>query len=109
MRYMIMATALILVAGCDGPNEKAGEAQDRAAANAAGIEYKGDGPAERISEAEDRADRAARKDLDAQRDRIKTEADARADRLEEQAREIRRLAKQRADALTSAATGSAAR
>ena len=103
MRYMIIATALILVTGCDGPNEKAGEAQDRAAANAAGIEYKGNGLAERIGEAEDRANRAAREDLEAQRDRIKTEADAQADRLEEQARDIRRLAKRRADALTGAA------
>jgi len=109
MRYVVVATALILMAGCDGPNEKAGEAQDRAAANAAGIKYKGNGPAERIGEAEDRANRAAREDLEAQRDRIKTEADAEADRLEEQAKEIRHLAKQRADALTGAATGSAGR
>ena len=109
MRYVVIATALILVAGCDGPNEKAGEAQDRAAANAAGVEYKGNGPAERIGEAEDRANRAARKDIDAQRDRIKTEADAQADRLEEQAKEIRRLARQRADALTGVTTGSTVR
>jgi hypothetical protein len=109
MRYVVIATALILMAGCDGPNEKAGEAQDRAAANAAGVEYKGNGPAERIGEAEDRANRAARKDLDAQRDRIKTEADAQADRLEEQAKAIRRIAKQRADSLTGAAAGSTGR
>ena len=100
-----MATSLVLLAGCDGPNEKAGEAQDRAAANAAGVEYKGNGPAERIGEAQDRANKAAREDLDAQRDRITTEADAQADRLEQQANEIRRSAKERADALTSAVEG----
>lgn len=105
MRYMVMATALVLLAGCDGPNEKAGEAQDRAAANAAGVEYKGNGPAERIGEAQDRANKAAREDLEAQRDRITTEADAQADRLEQQAKEIRRSAKKRADALTSGVEG----
>lgn len=103
MRHMVAATVLVFLAGCDGPNEKAGEAQDRAAANAAGIEYKGNGPAERIGEAQDRANRAARKDLEAQRDRITTEADTEADRLEQQAREIRSNAKARAEALTSAA------
>lgn len=105
MRYMMVATALVLLVGCDGPNEKAGEAQDRAAANAAGVEYRGNGPAERVGEAQDRANRAARKDLEAQRDRINTEADTQADQLEQQAKEIRRSAKERADALNSAATG----
>jgi len=105
MRYMMVATALFLLAGCDGPNEKAGEAQDRAAANASGVEYKGDGPAERIGEAQDRANKAAREDLEAQRDRITTEADMQADRLKQQAKEIRRSATERANALTSAATG----
>mgnify|MGYP004507857595 CR=1 FL=1 len=105
MRYMMVAAVLVLLAGCDGPNEKAGEAQDRAAANAAGIEYKGSGPAERIGEAQDRANKAARENLEAKRDRITTEADTQADRLEWQAREIRRSAKERADALTSATVG----
>ena len=53
----------------------------------------------------DRANKAAREDLEAQRDRINTEADAQADRLERQAEELRRSAKERADALTSAAIG----
>ena len=105
MRYLAVATALAFLAGCDGPNEKAGEAQDQAAANAAGVEYKGNGPAERVGEAQDRANRASREDLDAQRDRITTEADTQADRLEQQAKEVRRSAKERADALTSASTG----
>lgn len=104
MRHMVAAaTVLIFLTGCDGPNEKAGEAQDQAAANAAGIEYKGNGPAERIGEVQDRANRAAREDLEAQRDRITTEADIEADRLEQQAKEIRRNAKARAEALISAA------
>ncbi|RYE75490.1 MAG: hypothetical protein EOO80_15035 [Oxalobacteraceae bacterium] len=105
MRYMMMATALLLLAGCDGPNEKAGEAQDRAAANVAGVEYKGNGPAERVGEAQDRANKAAREDIEAQRDRITTEADTQADLLEQQAKKIRRSAKERADALTSAVKG----
>lgn len=99
------ATALVLLAGCDGPNEKAGEAQDRPAANASGVEYKGNGPAERIGEVQDRANRAVRKDLEAQRDRINAEADTQTDQVEQQAKDIRRSAKGRADALTSAATG----
>ncbi|MDN4633928.1 hypothetical protein QCD71_20625 [Sphingomonas sp. PsM26] len=105
MRYIVVATAFILLAGCDGPNEKAGVAQDQAAANAAGVKYQGNGPAERIGEAQDHANRAARKDLDAQRNKINTEADAQADRLEQQAKEIRRSAKERAEALISPATG----
>ena len=103
MRYVTTATMLLLLAACDGPAEKAGEAQDRAAANVAGVAYKGDGPGERVGEAEDRANRAAREDLDAQVDRIKTEADAQADRLEAQAKDIRRNAQDRADALTRSA------
>jgi hypothetical protein len=104
MRHVAIATVLLLLAACDGPAEKAGEAQDRASANAAGVAYQGDGPAERVGEAEDRANRAARKDLDAQVDRIKTEADTQADRLETQAKDIRRDAQTRADALTRSAT-----
>lgn len=99
MRHGTTATVLLLLAACDGPAEEAGEAQDRAAANVAGVAYQGNGPAERVGEAEDRANRAACEDLDAQRDRIKTEADTRADRLEAQARDIRRDAQDRADAL----------
>ena len=105
MRYLAVAAALAFLAGCDGPNEKAGEAQDQAAANAAGVEYKGNGPAERVGEAQDRANLAAREDLDAQRNRITTEADTQADRLEQQAKEIRRSAKKRADAITSTNAG----
>jgi len=103
VRHVTTATVLLLLAACDGPAEKAGEVQDRAAANVAGVAYNGNRPAERVGEAEDRANRAAREDLDAQVDRIKTEADTQADRLEAQAKDIRRKAQARADALTRSA------
>lgn len=103
MRNALMVAGVLLLAACDGPNEKAGEAQDRASANAAGVEYNGNGPAERIGEAEDRANKAARQDLDAQKDRVKTEADTEADQLEEQAHQIRADAKAKADALGNSA------
>ena len=99
MRYVILATALLALAACDGPKEKAGEARDRAAANVAGVEYRGDGPAERIGAAQDRADKAARQAVEARQDEIKTEADTAADRLEAQAKQLRDDAKARADAV----------
>ncbi|WP_242154872.1 hypothetical protein [Sphingomonas sp. BAUL-RG-20F-R05-02] len=44
---IIAAVALTLgLAACNGPNGKAGAAQDEAAANAAGVAYNGNGPAE---------------------------------------------------------------
>jgi len=92
---------VLALAACDGPKETAGEAQDRAAANAAGAEYKGNGPAERVGEAQDRADKAARADVEARQKEIRTQADTQADRLEEQARELRDDAKKQADAVAN--------
>jgi len=103
MRHALIAGAVaaLVLAACDGPRETAGEAQDRAAANAAGTEYKADGPAERVGEAQDRADKAARADVEARQKEIRTQADTKADRLEEQARELRDDAKKQADAVAN--------
>jgi len=101
MRYVIAATLPLMLIACDGPAEKAGEARDRATANAAGVEYQGDGPAERVGEAQDRTNKAAREDLDAKQDEIKTQADTQADQLEKQARQIRDDAKKGAAALSN--------
>ncbi|WP_267382764.1 MULTISPECIES: hypothetical protein [unclassified Sphingomonas] len=107
MRIMMMALAgTLALAGCDGPKQKAGEAQDQAAANAAGVTYNGNGPNERLGKAQDKADRAAAKARDAQADalkqqgrEIKSDADAKADKLEEQAKAIRDTAKDQARTL----------
>ncbi|MBD8546810.1 hypothetical protein [Sphingomonas sp. CFBP 8760] len=104
MRYVAIAAAVLSLAACDGPKEQTGEAQDRANANAAGVEYEGNGPAERTGEAQDRAEKAARESVDARQDQIKTEADTQADKLEEQAKQLRDEAKARAEAVGNATT-----
>lgn len=104
MRIMIAAVAgTLMLAACSGPKQKAGEEQDKAAANAAGVPYNGHGPIEQLGEAQDRADRAATKARDAQADalkqqgkEIKSDANAKADKLEEQAKAIRDSAKDQA-------------
>ena len=113
MKYCaIMLLAIVVLAGCDGPHQKAGEAQDKAAAAAAGQPYGGDGANERIGKAVDRADRAAQQARDSaadslrkQGDAIRLRADVGADRLEEQAGAIRAEADQRAKAVTAAGKG----
>lgn len=104
MRYFIVAAAMLSLTACDGPKEKAGEAQDRAAANAAGVAYNGDGPAERVGAAEDHADKAARDDVKARKSEITTQADSQADQLEKQARALRDDAKERAKAVGNTTT-----
>ncbi|RYF24204.1 MAG: hypothetical protein EOO77_00560 [Oxalobacteraceae bacterium] len=98
---IIAAVALTLgLAACNGPNEKAGAAQDEAAANAAGVAYNGNGPAEAAGKAADHVDRAVAKARNEQADALKdqgraisSQADADADKLEEQAKAIRGAAK----------------
>lgn len=92
-----------LLAGCDGPNEKAGKEKDKAAAAAAGVPYRGNGPNEQLGEAQDRAAdaatgarRAEAVSLRKQARTVKADADVQADRLEQQARAIRAEAKERA-------------
>jgi hypothetical protein len=92
---LILAGAIGLAA-CDGPNEKAGARQDEAAANAAGVDYEGSGPAERSGQVQDRAEAAARQEKDAAADALEAkaesfrrQADVEAEKLEEQARDVR--------------------
>lgn len=84
------------VAGCDGPNEKAGREADRAEAEAAGHNVTGEGPNERLGEAQDRVEKADARASDAaadalekQGEQMRTQADLSADRLDEQARSLR--------------------
>lgn len=93
----------LALAGCDGPNEEAGERGDAATNQASGI---GDGPGERIGEIEDRTQRdqaratEGRADvLEDQADSARATADEAADRLEEQAERLRTGAEGEADAL----------
>jgi hypothetical protein len=105
MRILSIAPlVLILVAGCSGPHQTAGQEQDKAAAAAQGQPYSGDGPNERIGKAVDRADRAteqARKTaadaLTTQGEAVRRQADVSADRLEERALAIRDEANGRAN------------
>lgn len=99
---LLLAPA-VLLAACDGPNEKAGKERDKAAAAATGRPYSGTGPGEQIGEAQDRAADAANdarkaqaSALRGQAHAIKTDADVEADRLEQQAEAIRDRAKDRA-------------
>lgn len=106
----ITLIAAILVAGCRGPHQTAGQEQDKAAAAAQGQPYSGDGPNERIGKAVDRADQAAaqaRKTaadaLTQQGNAVRRAADVSADRLEERAKAIRDAADKRADAFDAQA------
>jgi uncharacterized membrane protein YqiK len=97
---------LLGLAACDGPNEKAGKEQDRAAATAAGVNYTGSGPAERAGEAQDNADNAARdakeaekKAIDAKARNIEKQADVAAEKLEAEADAVRDAAKKQANGL----------
>lgn len=103
-RTLLSATAVLSLAACDGPAEKAGKESDQAAAAAAGQPYKGEGSNEKLGEAQDRANKAANDARDAQADELKQqgkaireEADGRADKLEVQAKRIRDEADKRAD------------
>ena len=108
MKKTIFALVLSMqmLSGCDGPNEKAGEEQDRAAAAVAGQPYQEGGPNERLGEARDRvvdaqADeaRAQARIAKRQRDEIETSADVAADALENRASVIRANAHRNAAAL----------
>jgi hypothetical protein len=101
-----MIVAALLLGACDGPAETAGAAKDKAAAEAAGVAYKGDGPNERIGEAQDRAKKAAEEAraaeeeaVEKERDSIRSAADIEAERLEQQAKAVRTAADERADAV----------
>lgn len=97
-RISLVLTAALLasLAGCDGPNEKAGREADRAAAAARGVSMSGEGANELIGEAQDRAESAALKAregradaLEDKADQLRSEADAEAEKLDQEARAIR--------------------
>jgi hypothetical protein len=95
---LVLAGLMGLVA-CEGPHQQAGERQDQAAANAAGVDYSGSGPAERAGKAQDRAEAAARAERDAAADALEAQArnyqrqaDVEAQKLREQARNVREKA-----------------
>jgi hypothetical protein len=103
--FSIPLVVVLVLTGCNGPHQTAGQEQDKAAATAEGQPYSGDGPNERIGKAVDRADQAARHAREATADAltkqgnaIRQQADVAADRLEEQARVVRDDADRRADA-----------
>ncbi|WP_419828135.1 hypothetical protein [Sphingomonas sp.] len=107
--------ALVVLAACKGPAQKAGEEKDKQAAATAGVAYDGSGPNEAIGRRQDQAAdaahdageanaRALRREGDAVRDRAKVNAE----RLEQQAKAIRRAADDQADALDTRAKQAAA-
>lgn len=97
-----------LVAGCDGPHEKAGKQADKAAGVDAGPLSKG--PQQRLGALRDRAERDQARAVDAQADaaedrarQVRVAADQQADAFERQARDIRKTAKQAAASIDNQA------
>jgi hypothetical protein len=91
----LVALALAL-AGCDGPQEQAGEKQDAAAGVVESEDSIRSGPAETMGERADEAAASARKAADAQADALEDQADAardaadkRAEALEQEAERVR--------------------
>jgi hypothetical protein len=104
--FLPLLVAALTLGACDGPAETAGAEKDKAAADAAGTAYNGDGPNERIGEAQDRAAKAAenareaeQEALEKEQDSIRSAADIEAERLEQQAKALREAADARADAI----------
>jgi hypothetical protein len=102
--------ALMALAACKGPAQKAGEEKDTQAAAAAGVAYDGSGPNEAIGRRQDQAADAAHdaakadaRALRRQGDAIRDRASVDAERLEQQAKAIRRAADDQADALDTRA------
>jgi len=102
--------SVLALAGCGGPNEKAGSERDKAAAAAQGEDYPGNGPNERIGKAQDRAAAAAQDVREADADALKArgksvqrQADIEAAALDEKARAIREAADKRAESLNEQA------
>lgn len=96
--------AFALLAGCDGPHEKAGKQVDKAA----GIKPRPfqEGPQQRLGELQDRAERDQARAIDARADTVRDQAkavrsvaDSQADALEQQAAQVRAQAKQTGRAL----------
>lgn len=101
---LVALACAMLLAGCDGPHEQAGEKADAAAGIKDGP--LSPGPNEKLGEIQDRAERDRKKAIEARADtaedradEVRTAADQRADALERQAAELRRTAKQTGKAL----------
>lgn len=110
MRPALVLFPFVMLAACEGANEKAGAERDRAAAAAAGQNYSGDGPNERMGETLDRAERDTARATDAAADaaeakgrEIRSQAEIEADRLSEQARDIRERAEAEAERVADSA------
>jgi hypothetical protein len=96
-RLVSLAIACLCgLSACEGPNESAGREQDRAIAANSSTPMDGTGPNQRLGEAQDRADRADAKARDAkadalesEADRLRTQGDIAADRLDAQAKTAR--------------------
>jgi hypothetical protein len=90
----VVAFALLIsaagLAGCDGPRENAGEVADNAAGVGAGT--LGQGPAERLGELQDRAADAAKDAREAQADALDRAADAKRDAADEAAEQLEQQA-----------------
>ncbi len=98
--------ATVALVSCSGPKQKAGEQRDKAEAAASGVPYVGQGPSERAGKAQDKIDAAQADAADAQADaliaqgkQIRATADAQADRLEQRAKDIRASARKQAEQL----------
>jgi len=107
--HLLWTVTALLLAACQGPAETAGANKDKAIAEAEGRTYDGDGPNERIGEAQDRAADAAEDARNAeaaavekQGDSIRTEAEIEAERLEQEAEAVREAADEKADAIKKA-------
>jgi hypothetical protein len=93
---LIALAALYSLAGCEGPKESTGREKDRLIAANTAQPAVGRGPNQLLGEAQDRADRADKKvrdtradALESEADRVRTQADIAADRLEAQATDVR--------------------
>src|SRR3546814_17218019 len=63
--------SIVALTACNGPNQEAGRAQDKASAHARGEPYNGSGPNERIGEVRDRGAAAKKNVLDAAAEPLK--------------------------------------
>ncbi len=88
--------SILAFVGCEGPKESAGREQDRVIAANSAVPLSGAGPNQRLGEAQDRTDRADAKARDARAEaleseanRLRTQADIAADRLDLQAKAVR--------------------
>jgi hypothetical protein len=98
MQLLVLSGSLYLLAGCDGPHEKAGKQADQAAGIKAGV--LSEGPQQKLGALQDRTDRdranATEATADALEDRakaIRSAGDQQADALDAQAHAIRKSAK----------------